>query len=50
MLSLEMKQKTVGEETEGEGGCEGDVRMGEGGKVSWHKNFCMTGISLCFKV
>ena len=45
---LELAQKPVSEGSE-EG--EGEMRVvGESGKVSWHKNFCMPGISLCFKV
>ena len=29
---------------------EGLVGVVGEGKVSWHKNFCMPGITLCFKV
>ncbi len=28
----------------------GEVGVVGEGKVSWHKNFCMPGITLCFKV
>ena len=42
----------AGEEGEGRikaGEGKGKIKTGEG-KVSWHNNFCMTGITLCFKV
>jgi hypothetical protein len=34
----------------GEGMVKGSVGVVGEGKVSWHKNFCMPGITLCFKV
>ena len=34
---------------EGVSSAQGEGEVG-GGKVSWHSNFCMPGISLCFKV
>ena len=55
LIISELKSKTEPseEEKEEEGVIEG-VGGGGGeegaGKVSWHRNFCMTGITLCFKV
>jgi hypothetical protein len=34
----------------GDGVVKGSVGLVGEGKVSWHKNFCMPGITLCFKV